>query len=78
MVNETSERAFNYIKEHKDDVFEAIVLLAGTNDTELKSTSTSTDSIAQDLFIYLFMQPKTCLARIMLSVCLYVRFSQVR
>ena len=31
-VNGTSERAFNYITEHKNDVFEAIVLLAGTYD----------------------------------------------
>ena len=44
-VNGASERAFNYIKEHKDDMFEAIVLLAGTNDTKSKSASTSTDSI---------------------------------
>ena len=43
-------KGLNYIKEHKDDVFEAIVLLAGTNDTKSKSASTtSTDSIAQDL-----------------------------
>ena len=49
MVNRTSERAFNYIKEHKDDVFEVIVLLAGTNDTNSKNASASTDSIAQDL-----------------------------
>ena len=42
-------KGLSYIKEHKDDVFEAIVLLAGTNDTKLKSASTSTDSIAQDL-----------------------------
>ena len=39
----------NYIKEHKDDVFEAIVLLAGTNDIKSKSASTTTNSIAQEL-----------------------------
>ena len=39
----------NCIKEHKDDVFEAIVLLAGTNDIKSKSASTTTNSIAQEL-----------------------------
>ena len=48
-VNGTSESAFNYIKENKDDVFEAIVLLAGTNDTKSKSARTSMDNIAQEL-----------------------------
>ena len=47
-VNGTSERAFSYMKEHKD-VFEAIVLLAGTNDIKSKSASTTTNSIAQEL-----------------------------
>ena len=49
-VNGTSEGVFNYIKEHNDDVFEAIVSLAGTNDIKSKSASNSMNSIAQELF----------------------------